>query len=216
MLVPMLGLRLLLALPVVLLACTSVDNEPEQGGTGGAHSTSSTAIGSASATATSATVTGTATGTGGGQPGVGGSGGRGPIADCPDDETYFLDHTGPGATLFEGGCEGEIVPTATLFPGGEAGAATYIRACAPLGAPETSLVFDGSTPLYATGGGALTGTIGSNLSFVETAVAFDEYGDVGQPIRGTYAGKMMTTDGEVAEVSGVFTLCRAPDLPPAP
>jgi hypothetical protein len=205
-------LRFLSGLSLLLLACSSVAIEPDDGGTGGAGTSSSSAHGTS---ATSAPVTSTGSGAGGEQFGFGGFGG-GPSADCPADEAYFIEHTVEVLQLFDSGCFSEVLPNARFYPGGkDGGPSTWIDACAPLGAPDSALIFAGGTSVVSLGGGALTGSVGP-LSFVDTTVTFDAYGDVGEPVKGSYVGKVMTSDGEVRDASGVFTLCRGPDLPPAP
>lgn len=207
--------RHLVLLSILLAACADVVIEPSDGGSAG---TSSDGAGP---------IAGGAPATGGSEPlgGFGGDNGFGGIGEggasmvgcptIPEEDLYFVEHTQDGTVqLFNEGCD-EALPTAQRLTGGECGPGTFIRACHSLGAPETQVELSGMTSLVDPGEGELTGTISQN-TFSDVVITFDDVGEVGQAVRGSYEGIITSPDGDMTNVSAVFSLCRVPDLPPCP
>jgi hypothetical protein len=195
-------------LPLLLGACSEVQIFPLEG-TGGAPGTSAagptTTNGATTAPATSGVTT----------TGTGGEGGASSVS-CPivlDEDTYYIEHEGPGWPYFVEGCDGAPWPTAALGGGGRCGPYTVLSACES--APNVvvrfqATAFDGEPDLGS------TADIDQTYEFDTLDVTFEEIGEVGQVVRGTYVGTVVGGDGTTSDVSGRFSLCRVADIPPCP
>ncbi len=201
--------RLTLVLPLLLGACSEVDILPLDG-IGGAPGTSAAGPTTTDGATSGATTSGSAT-----TSGTGGEGGA-TYVECPivlDEDTYYVEHEGPGWPYFVEGCDGAPWPTAALGGGGRCGPYTVLRACES--APNVVVQFNATAfPEDADVGS--TSDIDQTYEFETLDVTFEEIGEVGQPVRGTYVGTVLGSDGTVSDVSGRFSLCRIPDIPPCP
>lgn len=199
----------LLGLACVLLACSEVVVEPNDDGSGGASSvsaaTGATAQSGGATTSSFSYTTGSA----------GGAGGEAP-APCPivlDEENFYVEHDGPGWSHFSLGCEGVPFPSAIFGGGGRCSEGTRLWACEET--PTADVQF---FVMAFTGGDAegIVDDVNASYGLSNVVVAFDEYGDVGEVVSGSYSGEATSPDGTVSPVSGAFRLCRERDTPPCP
>ncbi len=209
------GSRLLAwwAVVAATTACSEVVIEPEDaaGGAGGSGSSAS----SSKATTSSGGTTTTGFGTTDTSSSASGQGGFAGCVLSPGDEPFGVWLTKENVeTLYEG-CDADTFAQARVMPGGECGASTSIRACRAAGPPDLSYVFDATTTLIDVGEGILSGSTES-LVFSDLQLTIESFGDVGEPIIGSYVGMTMNGEDPSIPISGRFKLCRGPDYLPCP
>jgi hypothetical protein len=205
------------ALPffLVLAGCSEVviDRNEGTGGAGGAtpSSSSSSKVIAATGTGTEAATTST-----GFEP-TGGQGGAFPNCElAPGEEPYGVELVvGNSEPVLYGGCLPEQQQPSARVMGGECGESTIIRACLGGLPPDSVFVFDATTSLVDVGQGIMWGSTESHV-FTDLQVTIESFGDVGEPVVGTYEGMTMNGEDPTLPISGRFKLCRAPDYPPCP